>query len=127
MHKGNVINDLFVDFLPADVLSTERKAFPDRGVAVDVLVDNMAMQMVLRPTTFDVVLAENLFGDILSDLAAGVVGLIGMLPSASLGHGLALYESIGGTAPDIAGKGIANLCLTILSVALALAGSAIRN
>lgn len=81
-------------------------------------VDNCAMQLVLNPGSFDVIVTGNLFGDILSDEAAVLTGSIGLLPSASLGDGTGLYEPIHGSAPDIAGKGIANPLGTILSAAL---------
>jgi 3-isopropylmalate dehydrogenase len=85
------------------------------------LVDSAAMRLVTAPGSFDVVLTENMFGDILSDEAAVLTGSLGMLPSASLGDsGPGLYEPIHGSAPDIAGKGIANPLGTILSVALLL-------
>jgi 3-isopropylmalate dehydrogenase len=81
--------------------------------------DNAAMQLVRDPGRFDVLLCENLFGDMLSDEAAAVAGSLGMLPSASLGEGsFGLYEPAGGSAPDIAGKGIANPIAQILSLAL---------
>lgn len=84
-------------------------------------VDNAAMQLVINPRQFDVILTENTFGDILSDEAAMLTGSIGMLPSASLGDGkLGLYEPSHGSAPDIAGKGIANPIATILSSAMML-------
>ncbi len=84
-----------------------------------VLVDNCAMQLLRRPTSFDVILTENMFGDILSDEAAMLTGSIGMLSSASLGEGkFGLYEPVHGSAPDIAGRGIANPIATILSLAL---------
>jgi 3-isopropylmalate dehydrogenase len=84
-----------------------------------ILVDNCAMQLLRRPTSFDVIVTENMFGDILSDEAAMLTGSIGMLSSASLGEGsFGLYEPVHGTAPDIAGQGIANPIATILSVAL---------
>jgi 3-isopropylmalate dehydrogenase len=84
-----------------------------------LLVDNCAMQLVRDPRQFDVILTENLFGDILSDEAAMIAGSIGMLPSASLGgDGSALYEPVHGSAPDIQGKDIANPIATILSVAM---------
>ena len=84
-------------------------------------VDNAAMQLVRDPSRFDVILTENMFGDILSDEASQITGSIGMLPSASLGDGRGgLYEPIHGSAPDIAGKGIANPLATILSAALML-------
>lgn len=86
----------------------------------DVLVDNAAMQLIHRPATFDVVVTENMFGDILSDEAAQITGSLGMLASASLGDGVALYEPSHGSAPDIAGQGIANPLAQILSVEMML-------
>ena len=84
-----------------------------------VLVDNCAMQLLRRPSSFDVIVTENMFGDILSDEAAMLTGSIGMLSSASLGEGaFGLYEPVHGSAPDIAGQGVANPIATILSVAL---------
>ena len=99
------------------ILSTE---FPD--VAVEhLLVDAMAMYLVSKPRAFDVIVTENLFGDVLTDEAAAVAGSLGLMPSASLGDsGPGLYEPIHGSAPDIAGQGIANPCGTILSAALLL-------
>jgi 3-isopropylmalate dehydrogenase len=86
-----------------------------------LLVDNAAMQLVSRPAEFDVIVTENLFGDILSDEAAMLTGSLGMLPSASLGDGgPGLFEPVHGSAPDIAGQGIANPLATFLSVALML-------
>ena len=86
-----------------------------------LLVDNAAMQLVSRPAEFDVIVTENLFGDILSDEAAMLTGSLGMLPSASLGEGgPGLYEPVHGSAPDIAGQGIANPLATFLSVAMML-------
>jgi 3-isopropylmalate dehydrogenase len=86
-----------------------------------VLVDNAAMQLVANPSRFDVILTENLFGDILSDEAAMLTGSLGMLPSASLGDGgPGVFEPVHGSAPDIAGKGIANPLATFLSVAMML-------
>lgn len=93
--------------------------YPD--IAVDHLyVDNCAMQLAIHPTQFDVIVTGNLFGDILSDEAAVLSGSIGMLPSASIGESTSLYEPIHGSAPDIAGQGIANPCATILSAAMLL-------
>lgn len=84
-----------------------------------IYADNAAMQLVRDPGRFDVLLCENLFGDMLSDQAAAVAGSLGMLPSASLGEGsFGLYEPAGGSAPDIAGKGVANPIAQILSLAL---------
>ncbi len=86
----------------------------------DVLVDNAAMQLINRPASFDVVVTENMFGDILSDEAAQITGSLGMLASASMGDGVALYEPSHGSAPDIAGQGIANPLAQILSVEMML-------
>jgi len=94
--------------------------YPDIALS-HMLVDNCAMQLVRNPGQFDVIVTENLFGDVLSDEAAMLTGSLGMLPSASLGAGtFGLYEPIHGSAPDIAGKGVANPLATILSVALLL-------
>jgi len=86
----------------------------------NLYVDNCAMQLAINPSQFDVIVTGNLFGDILSDEAAVVGGSIGMLPSASIGTSTSLYEPIHGSAPDIAGKGIANPMGTILSAAMLL-------
>jgi len=99
--------------------------YPDIELS-HMYVDNCAMQLVRNPTQFDVMLTENLFGDILSDCAAMIAGSLGMLPSASLGpvradgRRAAMYEPIHGSAPDIAGKGIANPLGAVLSFALCL-------
>ncbi len=84
----------------------------------NMLVDNCAMQLIRNPSQFDVILTENMFGDILSDEAAMLTGSIGMLPSASLGDGPGMYEPVHGSAPDIAGQDIANPLATLASVAL---------
>jgi 3-isopropylmalate dehydrogenase len=93
----------------------------------EILADNCAMQLIRQPKQFDVVLTDNLFGDVLSDEAAMMTGSLGMLPSASLGAAdaktgkrKALYEPVHGSAPDIAGKGLANPIATIASFAMAL-------
>jgi 3-isopropylmalate dehydrogenase len=114
----------------ANVLETSRlwretvtKLAPEyREIELDhLLVDNAAMQLVSNPTGFDVIVTENLFGDILSDEAAMLTGSLGMLPSASLGEdGPGLYEPVHGSAPDIAGTGKANPLATLLSVAMML-------
>lgn len=116
----------------ANVLETSRlwrqtvnevheREFPDVPLE-HVLVDNAAMQLVSNPTSFDVIVTENMFGDILSDEAAMLTGSIGMLPSASLGNesGPGLFEPVHGSAPDIAGQGIANPLAMFLSLALLL-------
>jgi 3-isopropylmalate dehydrogenase len=101
------------------VVTAVGAAFPD--VSLDhMYVDNAAMQLVRRPRSFDVIVAENTFGDILSDEAAMLTGSIGLLPSASLGRGVGLYEPIHGSAPDIAGRDEANPLAAILSAAMLL-------
>ena len=126
--KANILE---VSQLWREVVTATARDYPD--VRLDHLyVDNAAMQIIARPREFDLILTENLFGDILSDEAAMLAGGIGMLPSASLGEGPGLYEPVHGSAPDIAGRGVANPLAAILSVAmllrhsLALAGEAAR-
>jgi 3-isopropylmalate dehydrogenase len=97
-----------------------RDEFPDVALA-HMLVDACAMHLIRRPVDFDVIVTENMFGDILTDEASMLAGSMGMLPSASLGDGTrGLFEPIHGSAPDIAGKGVANPYATILSVAMLL-------
>ena len=126
--KANVLEN---GVLWRDVVTKVGKQYPD--VALDhMFVDNGAMQLMLRPTQFDVMLCENMFGDILSDEAAALAGSLGMLPSASLGttsgeQTFGFYEPAGGTAPDIAGKNLANPIAQILSVALMLRYSFQQN
>ena len=96
--------------------------YPD--VSLDhMYVDNAAMQLVRNPHQFDVVVTSNIFGDILSDLASQITGSIGMLPSASIGSGTGLYEPVHGSAPDIAGKSVANPLAAILSASMMLTHS----
>lgn len=85
--------------------------------ATEVLVDNMAMQLVMRPQQYDVVVTENLYGDILSDLMAGLIGGLGLVPGANLGDDVAIFEAVHGSAPDIAGQGIANPTAILLAFA----------
>ena len=114
--KNNV---LVVSQLWRDVVTRVGKDYPD--VTLDhVLVDNCAMALVHRPTQFDTLVTENTFGDILSDEAAILAGSMGMLPSASIGGTVGLYEPVHGTAPDIAGQGIANPIAAILSAGMLL-------
>ncbi|GAB6065077.1 3-isopropylmalate dehydrogenase [Aquifex pyrophilus] len=114
--KANVLE---VSALWREIVEEEKKNYPDVELE-HLYVDNCAMQLVRRPTTFDVIVTGNIFGDILSDEAGVVVGSLGMLPSASVGDRYALYEPVHGSAPDIAGKGIANPIATILSAAMML-------
>jgi 3-isopropylmalate dehydrogenase len=102
-----------------DVVTEVGRSYSDITLK-HMYVDNCALQLIRNPAQFDVIVTTNLFGDILSDEAAMLTGSIGMLPSASLGDKNALYEPIHGSAPDIAGKNIANPLATILSVALML-------
>lgn len=87
----------------------------------ELIVDNACMQLVMRPETFDLLVLPNLYGDIISDLAAGLVGGLGIVPGANLGDRHAIFEAVHGTAPDIAGKGLANPTALIQSAALMLA------
>jgi 3-isopropylmalate dehydrogenase len=97
-----------------------RQEFPDLTLE-HILVDACAMYLMRKPASFDVIVTENMFGDILTDEASVLAGSMGLLPSASLGEGKrGLYEPIHGSAPDIAGRGIANPYATILSVAMLL-------
>jgi len=102
-----------------DVVTEEGRAYPDVELR-HMYVDNCAMQLVSHPAQFDVIVTTNMFGDILSDEAAMITGSIGMLPSASLGERGGMYEPIHGSAPDIAGRDLANPLATILSVAMML-------
>jgi len=102
-----------------DVVTRVGKDYPEVKLGHQY-VDSAAMLLVQRPTDFDVLLTENMFGDILSDQAGGVVGSLGLLASASVGGPVGLYEPVHGSAPDIAGKGIANPLGAILSVAMML-------
>jgi len=86
----------------------------------EVIIDNMCMQLVLRPETFDVLVAPNLYGDIVSDLCAGLVGGLGFAPSGNIGDDYRIYEAVHGSAPDIAGKNIANPSALLLAFALML-------
>ena len=105
VHKANIMklgDGLFLD-------CARKIAGKYEGIGFsDIIIDNACLQLVLDPTTFDVLLLENLYGDIVSDLAAGLVGGLGVVAGANLGDGYALFETVHGSAPDIKGKGIAN-------------------
>jgi len=117
--KGNVMEAGLM--WREDVQALRDAEYPDIRLT-HMLADNMAMQLVKNPKQFDLILTDNLFGDILSDEAAMLTGSLGMLPSAAIGDpgGPGLYEPIHGSAPDIAGRGVANPVASILSLAMAL-------
>lgn len=116
VHKANVLKALTGIFLET-ALEVAKKY--DGRVAVDErIVDACAMQLVLNPWQFDVIVTTNLFGDILSDEIAGLIGGLGMAPGANIGEGAAIFEAVHGSAPDIAGKGVANPLALLLAAAL---------
>lgn len=117
--KANVLE---CTLLWRDVVTETGRDYPEVRLS-HMYVDNCAMQLIRNPSQFDVIVTTNMFGDILSDEASMLTGSIGMLPSASIGKGLAMYEPIHGSAPDIAGQNIANPLATILSVAMMLENS----
>jgi len=114
--KANVLDS---SRLWREVVTRVGKDFPDVELS-HMYVDSAAMALVSRPNRFDVIVTENMFGDILSDQAGAVVGSLGLLPSASIGGKVGLYEPIHGSAPDIAGQGVANPLGAILSGAMLL-------
>ncbi len=121
--KANVLE---VSQLWRDVVSEVSKDYPDVMLS-HMYVDNAAMQLIREPKQFDVILTGNIFGDILSDEASMLSGSIGLLPSASMGGDIAIYEPIHGSAPDIAGQGVANPIATIASAAMMLRYSLNEN
>ncbi|HWA40707.1 MAG TPA: isocitrate/isopropylmalate dehydrogenase family protein [Gemmatimonadales bacterium] len=118
VHKANILKTTGGLFLE----SAEKIAREYAGKVAynDLIVDNCAMQLVLKPQQFDVVVTTNLFGDILSDLISGLVGGLGLAPGANIGTKAAIFEAVHGSAPDIAGKGIANPSAQILAAAMML-------
>ena len=117
VHKANILK--LSDGLFLRTFRRVAESFPDIP-SDDCIVDAAAMKLVLNPQSFDVLVMENLFGDILSDLTSGLVGGLGLAPSANVGKDLAVFEAVHGSAPDIAGKGIANPTAVILSAVLML-------
>jgi isocitrate dehydrogenase (NAD+) len=118
VHKANVLKVLTGIFL--DTARDVAKGYEGRVQADDRIVDACAMQLVLNPWQFDVIVTTNLFGDILSDEIAGLVGGLGMAPGANIGEDAAIFEAVHGTAPDIAGKGVANPVALLLAAAMML-------
>ncbi|MGM0547241.1 MAG: isocitrate/isopropylmalate dehydrogenase family protein [Bacteroidota bacterium] len=112
VHKANILK--FTCGLFMEVGEEVAKDYPDIEYE-DLIVDNMAMQMVLRPEQFDVIVTTNLFGDILSDLASGLVGGLGLTGAANIGDDAAMFEAVHGSAPDIAGQNVANPIAFLLS------------
>src|SRR3954462_8074902 len=117
VHKANILKLSDGLFLRACRRIAER--YPDIAFD-DSIIDAAAMKLVLNPHAFDVMVMENLFGDIVSDLTAGLIGGLGLAPSANIGQGVAVFEAVHGSAPDIAGKGLANPTALILSAVLML-------
>jgi isocitrate dehydrogenase (NAD+) len=107
------------DGLFLECIRKERREYPEIDYN-EMIVDNTAMQLVLNPHQFDVLLLENLYGDIISDLGAGLIGGLGLAPSGNIGELAALFEAVHGSAPDIAGKNIANPTALLLSSLLML-------
>jgi isocitrate dehydrogenase (NAD+) len=119
VHKANIMKVLTGIFLEAGLDLYERK-YKGRFILETVIIDACAMKLVLNPWQFDVLVTTNLFGDILSDLVAGLVGGLGMTPGANIGANAAIFEAVHGSAPDIAGKGIANPTALLLAAAMML-------
>ena len=114
VHKANIIKSTSGLFL--NVAREVAAKYPDIAFE-EMIVDNTCMQLVMRPEQFDIIVTTNLFGDIISDLCAGLVGGLGLAPGANIGADAAIFEAVHGTAPDIAGKGIANPCALLLGAA----------
>ena len=114
VHKSNVLES---SQFWQNIIHDVHKNYPDVMLS-DMYVDNAAMQIIHNPKQFDVIVTQNLFGDILSDISAMITGSLGMLPSASIGDNFSMYEPVHGSAPDLAGKNIANPIASILSIAM---------
>ena len=113
VHKANILK--YSQGLFLDVGREIGKEFAGRVESSDMIVDACAMELVMRPERFDVIVTTNLFGDILSDLTSGLVGGLGLTPGANIGYDVAIFEAVHGTAPDIAGKGVANPTAVMLA------------
>ncbi|MFT6517771.1 MAG: isocitrate dehydrogenase (NAD+) [Candidatus Azotimanducaceae bacterium] len=117
VHKANIMKSTSGLFL--DVAREVAQEFPDIECE-EMIVDNCAMQLVMNPHRFDVIVTTNLFGDILSDLCAGLVGGLGLAPGANIGENMGIFEAVHGSAPDIAGQNIANPTALLLGAAMML-------
>lgn len=117
VHKANIMK--LSDGLFLDCCRRVAIEYPEIEYK-EIIVDNCCMQLVMNPNQFDVLLLENLYGDIVSDLCAGLVGGLGVVPAANIGDGMAVFEAVHGSAPDIAGRGIANPTAILLSGVLML-------
>jgi NAD-dependent isocitrate dehydrogenase len=117
VHKANIMK--LTDGMFLEEFYKSAKDYPDIK-ADEVIVDNCCMQLVTRPEQFDVLVLENLYGDIVSDLCAGLVGGLGLAPGANIGANCAVFEAVHGSAPDIAGKGVANPTALLLSAVMML-------
>src|SRR5437763_228532 len=123
-YAGALALEKFGDTLPNELLESIKRnkvaeEYPEIK-ADDIIVDNASMQLVMRPEQFDILLCENLYGDIVSDLCAGLIGGLGLVPGANIGEKSAVFEAVHGSAPDIAGKGIANPTAMLQSAILML-------
>jgi isocitrate dehydrogenase (NAD+) len=114
VHKANILKSTSGLFLK--VAREVAMQYPDIQ-CTELIVDNCCMQLVMRPEEFDIIVTTNLFGDIISDLCAGLVGGLGLVPGANIGTDAAIFEAVHGTAPDIAGQGKANPCALLLGAA----------
>lgn len=118
VHKANILK--MVSGLFLEVGRAVAAEYEGRVTCNDLIIDNAAMQMVIRPEQMDVMVTTNMFGDILSDLAAGLVGGLGLAPGGNIGTHAAVFEAVHGSAPDIAGKGVANPAALIMAGAMML-------
>jgi isocitrate dehydrogenase (NAD+) len=118
VHKANILK--MVSGLFLEVHQKVAAEYAGRIEATDLIIDNCAMQLVLRPEQFDVIVTTNMFGDILSDEISGLVGGLGLAPGANIGTTAAIFEAVHGSAPDIAGKGVANPAALMLAAAMML-------
>ena len=118
VHKANILK--MVSGLFLDVAREVARDYTGRVECSDLIIDNAAMQLVMRPEQFDVIVTTNMFGDILSDLISGLAGGLGLAPGANIGEKASIFEAVHGSAPDIAGKGVANPAALMFAAAMML-------